>query len=203
VERGALAAFPRWQLTRRFALYRVTRREHAPWWFGSTLEGRFDLPAPRGTCYLAASAITALLEVIGPDRLGGLICRDLLRDRRLHRLVVPAPLSLADCSAQEAAAFGLTLEIHTLVPYDLPQAWALAFAEAGAEGLRYRARHDPAGAFSFALFGQAGAADWPVTEAGRPIDAALEAALESATGLRFAPIPTSESLELAPLPPSL
>jgi hypothetical protein len=49
---------------------------------------------------------------------------------------------------------GLTGEIHSTSDYDLTQGWALAFQEAGYDGIRYKARHDPRGQLvSVALFG--------------------------------------------------
>ncbi len=35
-----------------------------PWWFSSTGR-RFDVPAPRGTCYPALDAATAIRETVG------------------------------------------------------------------------------------------------------------------------------------------
>lgn len=61
---------------------------HGPWWFGSSLAGRFDLPEPHGTCYLAADPLAALLEVLGPDRRGGAVSEGFFAERRLHRLRV-------------------------------------------------------------------------------------------------------------------
>jgi RES domain len=40
---------------------------------------------------------------------------------------------------------GLTAEIHSTSDYTLTQGWALALQEAGHDGIRYRARHDPHG----------------------------------------------------------
>jgi hypothetical protein len=49
---------------------------------------------------------------------------------------------------------GLTAEIHSTSDYNLTQGWALAFQEAGYDGIRYKARHDPRGQLvSIALFG--------------------------------------------------
>jgi hypothetical protein len=49
---------------------------------------------------------------------------------------------------------GLTAEIHSTSDYNLTQGWALALQEAGYDGIRYKARHDPRGQLvSIALFG--------------------------------------------------
>jgi hypothetical protein len=44
---------------------------HGPWWFSSSLEGCFDLPAPDGTCYLASDELGAMLERLGAELLPG------------------------------------------------------------------------------------------------------------------------------------
>lgn len=49
---------------------------------------------------------------------------------------------------------GLTAEIHSTSACNLTQSWALALHEAGYDGIRYKARHEPRGQLvSFALFG--------------------------------------------------
>lgn len=155
-----LRAFPRSKLGPETVLYRVVKKGRGPWWFGSSGAGRFDVPEPDGTCYLATDALSAVLEVIGPDREGGLISAELLGAKRLCELRAPEEHSLADLTARRAARYGMTLEIHGHPDYDLPQAWAKALSQAGARGLLYFARHDPAAGQSVALFGPAGARDW-------------------------------------------
>ncbi|MCP3958724.1 MAG: RES family NAD+ phosphorylase [bacterium] len=151
-----LRSFPRRTLPPERRLWRVVRRGRGPWWFGSSGGGRFDLPEPNGTCYLADDELAALLEAVGPDRKGGGISTRFFTDRRIHRLQVPGARSLADLTSRRCAGFGITLEVHTVVPYDRTRAWALGLHRAGAEGLLYLARHDPGGGRGFALFGTAG-----------------------------------------------
>ncbi len=142
-------------------LWRVVRQGHGPWWFGCGMTGRFDLPEPEGTCYLATDELTALLEVLGPERSAGRITTEELSRRRLHRLCLPVEHSLADLTSRQAAGFGVTLEIHSHPQYRLTQAWARRLRQAGADGLLYLARHDPAAGKSVALFGPAGErTDW-------------------------------------------
>jgi hypothetical protein len=155
-----LQGFPRSKLGPETTLYRVARNGRNPWWFNSSGSGRFDLPEPDGTCYLAADPLAAVLEVVGPDRRGGLIAAELLAARRLFELRVPDEHSLANLTSRRAARFGMTLEIHSLPSYERTQAWARCLAESGAGGLRYFARHDPAAGRSVALFGPAGERDW-------------------------------------------
>lgn len=153
---SALEGFP----VRRFApttvFFRVVLRGKGPWWFGSSMQGRFDLSEPQGTCYLATDEISALLEVLGPDLESGAISSDLLEARSLRKLRLPGKLDLADLTSREAVRFGITAEIGTNVPYERPQAWAAALHAAGSPGLAYWPRHDPARKIALALFGPHG-----------------------------------------------
>lgn len=135
----------------------MTRDGHGPWWFGSTLEGRFDLPAPDGTCYLATDDLGAILEVLGPDLLPGSGAPSgLLMGRHLRQLRAPRRKRLADTLAEKAVVW-VTGELSTITPYRLPQAWARAFRRSDFEGIRYAARHRTARRpFVVALFGPAG-----------------------------------------------
>jgi hypothetical protein len=90
-------------------------------------------------------------------------------DRALATLRASARLRLADCTAEKARRFGITLEIGASDDYELCQRWAEAFALEGFAGIRYRLRHDPSGSLlGIALFSAAGEADWAV-EASGPI----------------------------------
>lgn len=151
-----LREFPRSTVGPETELWRVVRKGNGPWWFGSTMAGRFDLPEPEGTCYLATDELSALLEILGPERSAGRITTEELAGRRLHRLRVPAEVSLADLTSRRAAGFGVTLEIHSHPRYELTQAWAKRLRESRAAGLRYFARHDPSAGRSVALFGPSG-----------------------------------------------
>jgi len=67
------------------------------------------------------------------------------------------PRRLAATTRQAAARFGLTTELVTVVPYDLPRRWAAAFHQAGYAGIRHELRHDPrARSSGVSLFGPAG-----------------------------------------------
>ena len=151
-----LRGFPSSTLEPETELWRVCRVENGPWWFSSSLNGRFDLPEPQGTCYLSTQPLSALLEVLGPDRVEGTVSTEMLAKLRLYSLHPPGTMSLADFTAGQAAGFGITLEIHTCSPYALPQAWARALNAAQADGLLYFARHDPSLNLSVALFGESG-----------------------------------------------
>lgn len=196
-----LVDFPEARIRPTVALYRVTRRGRGPWWFSSQGGGRFDLSAPEGTCYLACEPLAALLEVLGP-RSGGLVAREFFAERRLHSLRVPEERRLADCASRRATAFGVTLEIGAVVPYDRSRAWAHRFHEAGREGVRYRLRHDPQGSLGIALFGPAGEASWPAPPPA-VLEPALLAELSSETGIRVIGRPSRKQLTVADLPDGL
>ena len=61
----------------------------------------------------------------------------------MWHLGLPRQCSAADTTVRAARGFGVTAELASITPYDLPQQWAAAFAAAGHEGVRYRVRHDP------------------------------------------------------------
>jgi hypothetical protein len=124
---------------------------------------------PEGTCYLATDAYAAIREAtrLGPVSTGW------VADRQLRTLTPPNPRArLAATTRQAAGRFGVTTELATVVPYDLPRRWAAAFRAHGLDGIRHQLRHDqrarPSGV---ALFGSAGAAGLP-EGTGEPLDAA-------------------------------
>ena len=161
---GDLRRFPAFTLNKQRELWRVVRDGYGAWWFGSSLEGRFDLPAPKGTCYLASDDLGAMLEILGPDLLpGGLAPQTLLHGRHLATLSVLNDHRLANCVVQRATQW-VTAEISTLTPYTVPQAWSFSWQRNGFQGVRYAARHSASRrTFAVALFGAAGEQrDWPV-----------------------------------------
>lgn len=157
-----LAGSPGWRLTPRRDLFRGHRTANGPWWFAYSGSGRFDLTAPRGTCYLAFDERTAIRETVG-DTLAsfGVIAHVFAAERCISTLRVPSRHVLADTCAESAADFGLTRELCTITPYDIPHAWAEAF-DAHFDGIRYQTRFTTtATANAAAVFGPAGEASWP------------------------------------------
>ncbi|MFC8503220.1 RES family NAD+ phosphorylase [Pedococcus sp. NPDC057267] len=167
---GSLEGFPTRRLTRATALFRAHRADRGPWWFGNDGGGRFDLAAPRGTCYLALDPCSAVRERLGLV-LGGRreVPASLLEEVLVSTLHVPGPVEVADVQSREAGDFGVTRELESMVPYAVPQAWARAFDDAGLGGVAYGPRFTPGEASAVGLFGPAGAADWPVDPA--PVEA--------------------------------
>ena len=192
-----LAEFPASELSTETELFRVVRRGRAPWWFGSSMAGRFDLPAPAGTCYLATDPLAALLEALGPFRRGGAVTIPFLEARELRRLFLPASERAADATSRRAAGFGITAEIGTILPYDLPQRWALRWHEAGFGAVIYWLRHDPSRGRGVALFGRAGARKRWRRGRARGIHRELIARLERECGVRVLRIPRSAELSWA------
>jgi RES domain-containing protein len=149
-----LSGFPVWHVHAGTTVFRVTRG-HGPWWFSSA-GGRFDLPPPRGTCYLADDPAVAVLEAFGGLVPGQSVAAADVASRQLWALELPDQCDAADTTVRAARRFGVTAEIGTVTPFEEPQRWAAAWAAAGLDGIRSRARHDPGGGRALALFGAAG-----------------------------------------------
>lgn len=191
---STLSGFPRRSIGPKSQLYRVNRRPYGPWWF-SSFGGRFDLPTPRGTCYLAFEPLGALLEAVGPERSNGAIATTLVNELVLWSLHIPNGRQMADCTAARAAKYGITLEISTIVPYDCPQGWARELDVAGMDGVVYFLRHDPSGVKGLGVFDVAGEADW-VNEGKMPISQRLRERLDEDYGIEVLPIPSSAELRI-------
>lgn len=135
-------------------LWRIHAADVAPWFFDFGPDGRFNL-AESGTCYLAEEPIGAFVEKFGRLlRPGGVIPESLVDAQRLSRLRPPKANVVDLTDPTVLGLVGLTAEIHSTTEYDVTQGWALALQEAGYDGIRYKARHDPRGQLvSIALFG--------------------------------------------------
>lgn len=166
-----LGGFPVRRLAPDTTVFRAHQGRRSPWWFSSS-GGRFDLSEPRGTCYLASSALVAVRERLGPV----LAARSALPVGALDGVVVsrltlaPAPaqghgpagerpLRLANVRVAAAADFGVTRELEAMTPYDVPVRWAAAFDAAGFDGVWYGPRFSPGAAGAVAAFGPAGQDD--------------------------------------------
>jgi hypothetical protein len=193
---SALEGFPIRPLSPNTDLFRVVRRGFGPWWFGSSMKGRFDLPEPDGTCYLAMDEISALLEVIGPDLESGAVSSHFLSDRSLRKLRVPEEQSLSDLTSRQAVRFGITTEIGTVVPYGCPQAWAAKLRMTGSQGVVYWARHDPSHGEAMALFAPQG--ERKKWKRGREmvISRRLLARLRQECGVEVIDVPRSDELTI-------
>lgn len=188
-EPGDLTGFPAVAPPKR--LVRVCRASQSTWWFSADGSGRFDLVAPQGTCYLATDAYAAIREAA---RLGP-VSSLWVQARELREVAPPDPNArLAATTRQAAGRYGLTTELATVVPYDLPRRWATAFQSHGFHGIRHQLRHDqrarPSGV---ALFGPAGAGNHATGQQTRLTVEAVEA-----TGVLVLPPPHSTALTVLP-----
>ena len=165
----SLSGFPRTTLRRGLRIFRAAR--HAPWFFCACGACRFDLAEPNGTLYVGTDAVLGLLETIGPHLAGGVVSRRFLEERRIFSRRLSADLPVANLTSRRAAGFGVTNELATMTPYDVPRAWAAALYASGYAGIRYRTRFDVGpDARGLALFGDAGERDWRAQDDG-PADA--------------------------------
>jgi len=159
-----LRSFPVRRVASGTVVFRAHRVDRGPWWFGSDGSGRFDLPPPRGTCYVAESAAVAVRERIGVV-LGTVrrVPAAALDTVVVSDLRVVEALAVANLRASRAAGFGVLNELASLVPYDVPQTWAAALDAARHDGVRYPARFSTGRAGAIAIFGLAGGRpSWPV-----------------------------------------
>jgi hypothetical protein len=191
-----LEGFPGYTLSTATRLFRIVQEEVGPWWFGSSMTGRFDLPEPAGTCYVALDEMAALLELVAFDREGGIVSSEFLARRRIRDLRIPQQIEAADLRSRRASGFGVTMEVSVVVPYDCPQAWAARLHEAGYQALVYWLRHDPSRAEGIALFGRHGERRQWRRGRERPISLELIARLKDQCGIQVAPIPTSNELRI-------
>ncbi|WP_430335963.1 RES family NAD+ phosphorylase [Rhodococcus sp. ACT016] len=146
--------FPQITVRAGVPLFRTRSAKLNPWWFGTSLDNRFDLPGTAGTCYVAESELLGLLEAWSGIRI---IARADAAVRAISTLSVSRDLIVADTTANAAIRFGVTAEISTTVDYALTQQWAAPLQDAGYHGIRYWARHELSHtSASIALFDSAG-----------------------------------------------
>ena len=200
-----LAGFPvsTIQTTKKF--YRAHRTAHGAWFFSHDGSGRFDLPEPGGTCYLAESKTAALRETLGTRLVAsGTVDRPELALRQISLLHVPETTKVANTTSAEAANHGATREFWTVTPYrNTTQVWAAAWHQHGLGGVRYMGRFSTAigtQARCLAVFGAAGPGDGRYLEDPAPTSASVTA---SAAGINITdPPPTTAALTIVTPPPS-
>ncbi len=180
------------------------------WWFASASAddgggGRFDLPHPNGTCYLADSLTGAVVEKLLRSPVKVVVAERL--DELFHTVVSVRRIPLtADLTARRATAYGLNAEIHTTLDYRRTRRWAIALHRAGFRGLRHRLRGDVTQRLAgWALFGTAGLrhrAPNGMTTAVRTLDRSeVERVLER-LGVEVRPIPATVPIVPPPSSPS-
>ncbi|SFA80498.1 RES domain-containing protein [Nocardioides alpinus] len=165
-------------------------RDRGCWWFASVRVGddpdacgRFDLPAPQGTCYVASTEEAAARERVGTQlrSVGG-------RESVLASVLVtpegPVTVTATEVALARAANLAVkpaqrwvdrSLSVGTGV-YSVTQAWAAAFREAELDGIVHPSRFTGgARVRSLAVFGRAGRPrPVPVVRRSRPLRMVLE-----------------------------
>lgn len=132
------------------------------WWFSCTgtdeePQGRFDLPAPRGSLYLAESA-----QVAARERCGRFLAHHrpipvTFVEGRVVSTVEGSARDIADFTHHDAAECGATREISTIDDYILTTTWSAAADDADFAGVKYSPRFSTGADAAYALFGSAGA----------------------------------------------
>lgn len=174
-------------------LHRLFRADRLSAWFFASVpmggdpnsSGRFDLPHPDGACYLANSAVGAVLETFQYLEGGLLPDAELRRRARLEVVAPVSSLAAVNLTAARARGVGVTLELFATSDRALTQRWAAQLRRAGHRALWHAQRHDPTGRLrTVTLFDQAGAqapygddTGWAGTRHDVHTDPALRAAL--------------------------
>jgi hypothetical protein len=140
--------------------------------------------------------LSALLEILGPERRGGIVSSRLIEERRIRQLQSPAEVTVADTTSRQASGFGITAEIGTIVPYARPQAWAARLFQVGLQGILYWLRHDPSRSEGIALFGRHGERKTWKRGRERTVSRELIQRLRVECGIEVAPIPHSRQLRI-------
>lgn len=191
-----LSGFPVEDALPPVTLYRAHTASNGPWWFSSSGSGRFDLSAPRGTCYAADDVGAALRERLGRHFRGGGRAPARLIDDTAVTVVIAPHSRAANLEDPGVAAYPITGELVTMAEYSITRAWAGAFDRARFDAIHYRGRFShAAGVACWALFGDAGQQSYPIggTSSGRDI---CELA-----GIAVMPPPPTDASTLRVIPP--
>lgn len=185
-------------------LWRAARRGREPWWFCACGDCRFDLDAPRGTCYAGTDEFSGILESIGWEWAGGQpLTLAFVRMRTLHSSSAVLTGPLANLASRKAIGFRVTNELSDMTPYDTPRAYARlldAARRAGKQvfaGIRFRTRFDTGSTIrGVALFGDVGLRNGVPTVEQEITDDLIDAL--TALGLVIDVPPALSALTLAP-----
>lgn len=178
------------------------------WWFSTEAEpddhdgGRFDLVAPRGTCYFAEDSLDgALVEKLLRTPVKVVVAERL--DELFHAVVtIRDQPATADLTAPAATGFGLNAEIHTTLDHEAPRQWANALWRAGWRAVRHRLRGDVQQTLAGrAMFGAAGLharAPAGMTTTVKPLDTTVAERLLQTRNVEVRPIPTHVPISPSP-----
>lgn len=200
-----LAGFPRQRIESDRVLWRAVKASNpqptGAWWFASG-GGRFDLPKPMGTCYVATDMKAAIRERLGlVFGVASLLPPQLMHGMEVAELRMPHAIEVADTGDEAAADFGAIRELGSMTgSYEKTGRWAVAFHEASFEGVLYEPRFSSrAEATALGIFDKAGAKNWPE---GPRLSGGQAFALADLTRFVGA-VPSSKSVKIVPAPPPL
>jgi hypothetical protein len=146
--------------------YRAHHPDNGAWYFESSDVngadgGRFDLPQPHGTGYLASTPEVALRERLGIVAAGRPLTAAAVAASAVSVMTLTANhhRNIADTIHPDAAD-SITREIATTTDYARTRRWAAHWHDAEHRtGVRYEPRFSTGPSSSLALFGPAGPAD--------------------------------------------
>jgi hypothetical protein len=185
-------------------------REHAArpdepgdgcWFFTShepTAEptGRFDLPTPQGTCYLAEEETTAARERCGRFLAARMPVPSGFVAGRVVSSVYPKIGKAADATHHDVPRCGVTRELFSIDDYPLTSRWARAFRAADFEALVHQPRFSTHAASACAVFGQQGIDPMRRVAGQRPLEQVL-----ATMGVAVVPPPGSSAQPDDAVPP--
>jgi len=158
---------------------------------------RFDLASQNGTCYLGTDELVGIVESIGTELQNGVISSEYINERALYAWQPTQPPRLADLTSGLALRHGVTNELSTMTPYEVPQQWASALSTI-AEGVLYRSRFDTRpSARAVAHFGPSGLSS-RAKGRGKTFTANLRKRLAEEFGITVAGPPRLSQLRVAP-----
>jgi hypothetical protein len=158
---------------------RLHWRQNDPFHFGRGRLNRFDAPDGEfGVLYAGCDLHCSFIETYGQSTGINVVTETELAERRLCRLSASRPLRLVDLTGEGLARLGVDERLCAGDDFGTTQRWSLALWRhpALADGLYYRARHDPA-RLALALFDRA-ASHIQATPAGCLLDTEHQVALE-------------------------
>jgi hypothetical protein len=125
--------------------FRIHRIQYAPLYFGTSGDGRFDVPGGKtGVLYVAADEAGAFIETLGHATGTRVLTLSALRSRAIAEIQVRRPLRLVNLTGPGLAQLGAD-ERLCAGEYTIAQQWSAAFFRhpQKPDGLYYRSRHDP------------------------------------------------------------
>lgn len=146
------------------AWYREHHPDHEAWYFASAAAtgaegGRFDLPEPEGTCYLAGDVETAVRECLGHVAAGRPLTAAAVALSSVTELTLTAKQRQKVVNTLDpAAAEIVTREMGTSTNYRRARKWAQHWRSGRHTGILYTPRFSTGPSPALAVFGDAGRA---------------------------------------------